>query len=84
MEEPRCGDVDKEDGEEHSSRKKRWARLGSTVWPADLMPLKISVNGGVKGFSVDQVEAIALECAKVYYPSRFNFLDSADLINISY
>lgn len=65
MLQPRCGDGDEKKDESGHKRSKRWARLGNTVWPADLMPIKISVKNGARGFSVDQVEEVALECARV-------------------
>lgn len=64
MDVPRCGDTDdKKDGK--GSRQKRWTKLGTTVWTAALMPLQISVANGVRGFSVSDVESIALDCARV-------------------
>jgi len=57
----KCGDTDKKS----VARHKRWARLGSTVWPADMMPLTISVANSPAGFTVQEIEDIALQCAEV-------------------
>ena len=65
MMKPRCGDTDEKKTNQKGGRQKRWAKLGSTTWPAEMMPLKISVQQGTRGFDVQEVENIALECARV-------------------
>ncbi|XP_067930278.1 50 kDa hatching enzyme-like [Watersipora subatra] len=68
MRKPRCGDTDeKPDADSKTgSRSKRWAKLGSNLWPSDMMPLQISVDRGIPGFDKTTVENIALECAKLW------------------
>ena len=58
----KCGD---NDNKEHKRRRKRFARLGSVVWPKDIMPISISVNNAPRGYSIADIEDIAIHCAKV-------------------
>lgn len=71
----KCGD---ESNPIHIRRKKRFNRLGSTVWTKELMPLSISVQNAPRGYSIQDIENIAVHCAKVRYIVfllRENFLD---------
>lgn len=65
MDVPHCGYTDDEDDEEDSkrTRQKRWETAGYYKW--ENMPLQISVANGVRGFSIGDVESIAIECARV-------------------
>ena len=76
MRKPRCGDTDeKPDADSKTgSRSKRWAKLGSNLWPSDMMPLQISVDRGIPGFDKTTVENIALECAKVSLHHKIKLL----------
>lgn len=54
----KCGDKDRR-------RSKRYAKLGSVTWPKDMMPISISVQNAPRGYSIQDIEEIALHCAKV-------------------
>lgn len=53
-----------EDGK-GKSRKRRWTRLGSTVWGSDNMPLKIKFKNYLSSISRSDQEAAARKCADV-------------------
>lgn len=62
MSQPRCAKQDKDD-EETGARKKRWNRLGSTVWKD--FPLTISFKNYERTISQSTQESIAKHCANV-------------------
>lgn len=69
---PRCSKSDQEglipkdeDEEEGSSRKKRYTRLGNTVWGADDLPLTIKFKNYLSGMTHSEQEAVAKHCSDV-------------------